>query len=81
MPIPVEWKEIMGHQKDQEQVIKTLYGAPIVRSCDTPRRGAGNSIVSPQNTSWTAKSNQGAGQQQEHLTSTQLEGEGEFSQE
>ena len=38
----------MGNQKDQDPVIKTLYGVPTIRSHDTTRRGAGNSIVSPQ---------------------------------
>ena len=38
----------MGYQNDQEQVIKTLYGVPIEGSHDTPKKGAGNSMVSPQ---------------------------------
>ena len=73
----------MGCQKDQERVIKTLYGVPIVRSHDTIGRGAGNSMVIPPilNTSWTTKSNKGVGQGHAHLTSAQLGGEGDFSQE
>ena len=38
----------MGRQKDQEQVIKILYGVPIVRSRDIAGRGARNSIVNLQ---------------------------------
>ena len=73
----------MGCQKDQERVIKTLYGVPIVRSHDTTVRGVGNSMVIPHilNTSWTTKSNKGRGQGHADLTSEQLGGEGEFSQE
>ena len=38
----------MGYQKDQKQVIKTLYSVPIVRSHNTTRRGVGNYMVNPQ---------------------------------
>ena len=38
----------MGCQMDLEQVIRTFYGVPTVRNPNIARRGARNSIVSPQ---------------------------------
>lgn len=46
----------MGHKKGQEQVIKTLYGVPILRSHDRPRPS------NTHNTFWTTKNNQGGEQ-------------------
>ena len=46
MPIPVERKEIIGYQKDQELAIKIIYGVPTVRRQDIAGRGARNAMVS-----------------------------------